>query len=114
MKRLTRKLLALGYLSSIGMATLGIPATVHALPSQEVTTTYYSDESKTEEVGEFTLFCNGQRVQSGQRSRYATQSSSPCNGGGSEQNPEGGNLPCEFLVKGCSSLPDRYDGHFGQ
>jgi hypothetical protein len=34
MKRLTRKLLALGYLSSIGVVTLGITVAVHALPSQ--------------------------------------------------------------------------------
>jgi hypothetical protein len=113
MKRLTRKLLALGYLSSIAVATLGFTATVHALPSQEVTTIYYSDQSKTEEVGELTLLCDGQRVQSGQRTRYATRSSSPCNGGGPNP-PDTGHLPCEFLARGCSSIPDRYDGHFGQ
>lgn len=114
MKRITRKLLALGYLCSIGIATSGLTATVHALPSQEVTTTYYSDASKTTEVGEFMLLCNGQRMQWGKRTRYGSRSSSPCNGGGPNQNPEPQSLPCEFLAKGCSSLPDRNNGHFAQ
>jgi hypothetical protein len=107
------KTLNISLSAAIAVATLGFTATVHALPSQEVTTTYYSDESKTEEVGELTLLCSGQRLQSGKRTRYATRSSSPCDG--DSPNPsDPGPLPCEFLVKGCSQLPDRFDGHFAQ
>ena len=75
-----------------------------ALPANEVTTTYYSDASKTNEVGEMTLLCSGQRIIEGRRTAYASRSSSPCNSG---PNPPGQTgLPCEFLAKGCSQLPE--------
>jgi Family of unknown function (DUF6289) len=75
-----------------------------ALPAIEVTTTYYSDSSKTNEVGEMTLLCSGQRTLEGRRTAYSSQSSSPCNSG---RNPPGQTrLPCEFLAKGCSQLPE--------
>jgi Family of unknown function (DUF6289) len=75
-----------------------------ALPANEVTTTYYSDASKTDEVGEMTLLCSGQRIIEGRRTAYASRSSSPCNSGPNPSGPTG--LPCEFLAKGCSQLPE--------
>lgn len=50
-----------------------------ALPSNEVITTYYSDASRTTEVGERHLFCTGQTVRWGTTTKYATQVSFPCN-----------------------------------
>jgi hypothetical protein len=104
MKRPTRKAFVLGYLPCLGIATLGIALTAHALPANEVTTTYYSDRSKAEAVGEITLYCTGQRSQWGRRTPYATQTSDPCDQG-SPLPPPLGPFPCEFLASGCRSLP---------
>jgi Family of unknown function (DUF6289) len=77
-----------------------------ALPANEVTTTYYSNVSKTNEVGELTLFCNGQRAMQGRKTAYASRSSSPCNS--SPKPPSQSGLPCEFLAQGCSHLPEQH------
>jgi len=50
-----------------------------ALPSNEVTTIYYSDASKTDEVGERTLLCSGGWIKWGTTSAYANKYSVPCN-----------------------------------
>jgi Family of unknown function (DUF6289) len=95
-------LLATTALSLLAIAT---SQNAVALPANEVTTTYYSNASKTEEVGELTLFCNGQRSIQGRKTAYASRSSSPCNSSPKPPSQEG--LPCEFLAKGCSYLPER-------
>lgn len=114
MKSLILKQINQGCLLSISLATLalGVTTTVMALPAQEVTTTYYSDSSKTEAVGETILLCNGQRAKWGKMTGYAIRSSSPCNGGIPQ--PPADPLPCEFLQAGCSPIPNRQDGHFVQ
>jgi hypothetical protein len=104
MKRLNRKALALGYLSLFSVAALGISITANALPANEVTTTYYSDRSKTVAVGEVILYCTGQRSQWGRRTPYGSQTSDPCNQGPPPPPPPGP-FPCDFLAQGCRSLP---------
>ncbi|NJK40421.1 MAG: hypothetical protein HC934_01910 [Acaryochloridaceae cyanobacterium SU_2_1] len=115
MRNLTLKQLGLGCLPWISLTGLylGTATIVKALPAQEVTTTYFSDSSKTEAVGERILLCNGQRATWGRVTRYAVRSSEPCNGGGPTP-PGPGPLPCEFLEAGCSPIPNRQDGHFWQ
>lgn len=70
-------LLALALLA--GAFTLGVPETAQALPSNEVTTTYYSDASKTDVVGERILLCSGGWISWGIKTSYATQYSVSCN-----------------------------------
>ncbi len=76
-----------------------------ALPANEVTTTYYTTASKTQEVGESTLLCNGQRSMEGRKTSFSSRSSSPCNPSSPPLNGSG--LPCEFLAQGCSNLPGK-------
>lgn len=92
------------YLPWFSVAALGISLTAHALPANEVTTTYYSDRSKIEVVGEVILYCTGQKSQWGRRTPYGTQTSEPCHQGPPPP-PPGGPFPCEFLTQGCSPLP---------
>jgi hypothetical protein len=96
---------ALVSLTAVPILAIATSQNAIALPANEVTTTYYSDASKTDEVGEMTLLCSGQRIIEGRRTAYASRSSSPCNSG---HNPPSGQtrLPCEFLAKGCSQLPE--------
>lgn len=90
----------------LGVICLGSSTLVNALPANEVEITYYRDAQKTEEVGYMIMGCQGDRVQSGQKTRYTSRSSTPCNA--SPQPPDNsGSLPCEFLQAGCSSLPTR-------
>ncbi len=102
----TKSGLAAAVLFSLSGLTLLINASSQkavALPPNEVTTTYYKTAAKTDAVGEFTLFCDGQRVMEGHRTSYSSRSSSPCNPSPPPQN--GSDLPCEFLAQGCSPLP---------
>ena len=113
MNQLTRPSLVFGSLSFISLSTLVLTVAALALPSQEVSTTYYSDSNQSEVVGEVTLLCNGQRTQWGKKTRFASQSTEPCHGG-SPPKPPSPNPPCEFLQTGCSPIPNRQDGHFLQ
>ena len=55
-KRIFGLMLALALM--VGAFTLGMPQTAQACPSNEVTTTYYSDAAHTTVVGERILLCN--------------------------------------------------------
>lgn len=87
----------------------GTAVTVMALPANEVETVYYSDATRTEDVGAYLLGCDGSHSAWGSVSQYSTTSRTPC-GGLSRPGPRP--LPCEFTDKGCSPIPDRNDGHF--
>jgi hypothetical protein len=52
---------------------------VLALPSNEVTTTYYNDAAHTTVVGEKTLLCQGGISKWGRVTRWYERSSTPCN-----------------------------------
>lgn len=73
-----------------------------ALPSNEVTTLYYSDANKTQVVGGRILLCSGEKGSWGRSTQYISRESEPCR---PSRPPQTSNPPCEFLAKGCSSLP---------
>jgi hypothetical protein len=56
---------------------LGTAAGAQALPSNEVETAYYSDASRTDEVGGFIRGCDGSLSAWGKQTRYATRTSTP-------------------------------------
>jgi hypothetical protein len=85
----------------------GTAITVKALPANEVEKTYYSDATRTEDVGGYFLACDGSHSAWGRTSRYSRTLSTPCN---RPDVPGPGPLPCEFLEKGCSPIPGQ-DGH---
>lgn len=108
MKSITISHITKGCLSLLSLSTLclGTATLVNALPANEVEITYYKDAQKTEEVGYLIIGCQGDRVQSGQKTKYSSRTSTPCNSG---PKPTGnsGSLPCEFLQTGCKPLPTR-------
>jgi uncharacterized protein DUF6289 len=62
----------------VGAFTIAVPNTAQALPSNEVTTTYYSDATLTNVVGEHILLCTGGYYDWGQRTAYKTVDSISC------------------------------------
>lgn len=53
-------------------------STVYARPSQEVFTTYYSDENRTSVVGRSWLFCFGGYRQTGKKTKWKTTTRTSC------------------------------------
>ncbi len=88
---------------------LGLATAAQALPTNEVETTYYSDATRTDEVGGLFRGCDGSLSAWGKRTRYATRTSTPCSSGGG---PEPQPMPCEFTQAGCPNYPSRDDGHY--
>lgn len=109
MNKLLSAALALPLFVSAPTALVALPTPAIAAPVQVVCTiwTYYSDREKTDIVGTKT-FCPGSGTQrQGRTTRYYTierESLGPVGGGGHHAGGSGG-LPCEFLAKGCSNLP---------
>ena len=63
-----------------GVLTLSAPKSVQACPANETTTTYYSDATLTNVVGERTVLCNCLGTTSwGNRTAYYTVNSISCN-----------------------------------
>jgi hypothetical protein len=87
----------------------GMAVTVEAVPAYEVESIYYSDATRTEDVGGYILGCDDSHSAWGRVSEYTSTSRTSCGG---PSGPGPGPLPCEFTEKGCSHIPDRNDGHF--
>lgn len=66
----------------VAAITFFSPTVVHALPSNEVDTEYYSDSTYTDLVGESILSCNGTRWSWGVKTVYKIVYSFPCFSGG--------------------------------
>ena len=66
------------YVFAAALVCLMAPATTLALPSSEVTTEFYSDQSKSTLVGERILSCGGGHVKWGRTTAFSEQSSDPC------------------------------------
>jgi Family of unknown function (DUF6289) len=75
-KRIVGCLLALALLA--GIFTLAAPKIAEALPSNQLTITYYSDASQETIVGERTLACTGGWYSWGITTSYRTSDSVPC------------------------------------
>jgi hypothetical protein len=75
-----------------------------ALPANEITTTYYETAAKKTVVGESTRSCDGHSIMDGRKTPHFKRSISPCN---SSPRPPEVQLPCEFLVQGCSPFPQK-------
>ena len=93
-------------LCTVPVLAIGSAQKATALPSNEVTTTFYGDAKKTNEVGEMILSCNGGHSMVGRRTAYASRSSIPCNTT-SPKPPKETKFPCEFLQEGCSPIPEQ-------
>ena len=105
-KQLSKEWMTKGIVSAACLLGVSIPVAALALPSQEVTRTYYSNANKTEVVGGSILSCYGGRATWGRVTRYVTVSSEPCAGGGGSRGPR---VPCEFRADPtCLNLPTRY------
>ncbi len=108
MRQAQRRLKA-SYLAGLSLPVLmfGTAITVKALPANEVEKIYYSDATRTEEVGGYTLGCDGDHSAWGSVTQYSSTSRTPCDRpGGLGPGP----LPCEFSPQGCSPIPGP-DGH---
>lgn len=107
--RQTQRRLKASYLAGLSLPVLmfGTAITIKAVPANERETVYYSDATRTEEVGGYTLECDGSHFAWGSVSQYSSTSSTPCN---RPRPPGPGPLPCEFLEQGCSPIPGP-DGH---
>jgi hypothetical protein len=78
---MNRKNLVIAVLALVlvaGSAATLLAPSAESLPSQEVTTTYYSNSSKTEVVGFKILTCFGGTLTSGSTSAYYTREQEPC------------------------------------
>jgi hypothetical protein len=66
-----------------GISLVGLRS--HALPANEVDTTYFKDATFTTEVGSTILFCNGARFREGTTSRFQLRTLTPCRGEGLQE-----------------------------
>lgn len=74
-----RKLFYLAPVMSLALIVgVGISLKTQAKPPNEVITTYYSDATHKEVVGEKTLPCGGGIIQWGKKTNFYTKESIPC------------------------------------
>lgn len=94
-------------MSRLALLTLAwVPLSVLALPSNEVTHTYYRDASKTQIVGIRILSCSGERVNWGSQTTFVKKTSERCAGG---SRPGTSKPPCDFQDsnENCLNLPTK-------
>ena len=75
-----RKLFYLAPVMSLALIVgVGVSLKTQAKPKHEVTTTYYSNATHKQVVGERTLLCGGGISKWGKVTQFHTKDSAPCN-----------------------------------